>query len=491
MQLLHGSPVAFPQFASLSIVTSEGMVEPVITVAPTATCSSNAAVEVIRELHCYVKSILKSNESTGFAAELLREDEQTLLAIQVHRPLAASGLAMHYRFISENAATEKLQSFVLPSNKVDPSSNILGVIICVAVTGPNTVFCASSVPYSLARRIDDCIEYLQRLTDVASARELLTVYLLTDDESRITNSMMEAPDFLLLPGESDDRAKGILSPMGMISPIAEFGRKTARRASTGIVRGVMNAGGAINSTMDAPPPVELGFPLVLHPSSADAARALTDRLTVLSVADSSTFLRKYEHSGQERKANLDLTGGTKSRFRRRRTDARDADFDHFDYKGLTKETVKRESKAVPVIQPAPEPAQGKLLFKSSSKDTKRGPGTRRLSTQMGQDDSNISQKAQNRLSDSIDPKYLKGRSRTQFDDETNDSRSQSGNHDGSSVVSHVRLQVNIALNEDLSCSYKLSQLSSCSVDGIVQVCYRFLFQKVVATFSQHNFLFAF
>jgi hypothetical protein len=41
---------------------------------------------------------------------------------------------------------------------------------------------------------------------------------------------------------------------------------------------------------------------------------------------------------------------------------------------------------------------------------------------------------------------------------TNDSNSSSG-----------RVQVNIALNEDLSCSYKLSQLSSCSVEGVVQV----------------------
>jgi hypothetical protein len=48
-----------------------------------------------------------------------------------------------------------------------------------------------------------------------------------------------------------------------------------------------------------------------------------------------------------------------------------------------------------------------------------------------------------------------GRSRTSG---TNDSMSSTG-----------RMQVNIALNEDLSCSYKLSQLSSCSVEGVVQV----------------------
>lgn len=33
----------------------------------------------------------------------------------------------------------------------------------------------------------------------------------------------------------------------------------------------------------------------------------------------------------------------------------------------------------------------------------------------------------------------------------------------------ARMQVNVALNEDLTCHYKLSQMSSCSVDGVIQV----------------------
>jgi hypothetical protein len=37
-----------------------------------------------------------------------------------------------------------------------------------------------------------------------------------------------------------------------------------------------------------------------------------------------------------------------------------------------------------------------------------------------------------------------------------------------------RVQVNVALNEDLTCFYKLSKMSSCSVEGVVQVCNRFL-----------------
>lgn len=35
--------------------------------------------------------------------------------------------------------------------------------------------------------------------------------------------------------------------------------------------------------------------------------------------------------------------------------------------------------------------------------------------------------------------------------------------------SSVRLQVNVALNEDLTCSYKQSKMTSCSVEGVIQV----------------------
>ena len=32
-----------------------------------------------------------------------------------------------------------------------------------------------------------------------------------------------------------------------------------------------------------------------------------------------------------------------------------------------------------------------------------------------------------------------------------------------------RIQVNIALSEDLTCSYKFSKMTSCSVEGVIQV----------------------
>jgi hypothetical protein len=474
MQLLQSSHLALPQFASLSLILSdEGMAEPIIALAPTAlSCTRDSVMEAMREVHSHVTSVRRSSnrqptEALDFASQLLEEEAASVkTSVQVFRPLSLHGVAMYYRVVPHGSAemTRLLPLFLSSSKGGDSSPTLLGTLVCVSITGSDAVFSTSSLLNALPQRIQECIEYLPRLADASAAKELLTSYLLTDDECRITNSMAEAPGYWLFPsgtGAEEDRSKGILSsPMSMISPIADFGRKAGRRASTGMLRTADAAGGV----------VETGFPLAASGPQSDAVRALTDRLTVLSVAERSTFLRKYEHSGQERKANLDLTGGTtKNRFhRRRKADGRgDADFDHFDYKGgpavtnKTEAVVAKSKTAVPVTLSMPtEPSKLLPQFKSSAKDTKRGPGSRRLSTQMGLVEADASSmNSRPRLQENFDSnKGKRAPPQTQFDDETHDSDRNA-----------VRLQVNIALNEDLSCSYKLSQLASCSVDGIVQV----------------------
>ncbi len=44
---------------------------------------------------------------------------------------------------------------------------------------------------------------------------------------------------------------------------------------------------------------------------------------------------------------------------------------------------------------------------------------------------------------------------------------------GGDELPKPRLMVNVALNEDLTCSYRQSKMSSCSIEGVVQVCIRF------------------
>ena len=583
-----------------------------------ANCSSSNINEAennnnnIDHQNDYTKQLLQEE-----AQSIFMTTTNTSTTTQIYRPLSTNGMAIHYRFFidgrsssstSSSSNNEKttnnttnpvanvvttLQSFILSSNstsaavnhnKIDLSGKVLGVLLCVATTGggPSTIFSASSLSYTLCQRMNDCMTHLlllmqqqqQRPTNntIPYAKELFTVYLLMDDELQINNSIIQpAMDYIQLPhnygkeggvrGTSSSSSSSMMtSPLGRITtPIAEFGFKAARRASTGIVRGVMNVGQnnhnnnntstAMAGNTQQPIPVETGFPLHVQPNAGTASRSLMDQLTILSVTEHSTFLRKYEQTGHERKANFDLTGGTnKSRFRRRRTTdtTRDADFDHFDYKGPPQQQQQQSSAAavttvlsntdVGIISkgvstatttsstissnamnsPSENPPGKLLQFKSSAKDTKRGPGSRRpaaaTSTQQHgtgsitngdvmpsslQQQQKLS-KGGSTLSDRIDHASNSSsinrritsanNSETDNDGMTYDSRSQqsSGHHtnnnphlDNGSTTSNNnaaksptiagKLQINIALNEDLSCSYKLSQLVSCSVDGIVQV----------------------
>ena len=56
-----------------------------------------------------------------------------------------------------------------------------------------------------------------------------------------------------------------------------------------------------------------------------------------------------------------------------------------------------------------------------------------------------------------------------FGEDTMNNSSPSVGADNGSEGGGPRVQVNVALNEDLTCFYKLSKMSSCSVEGVIQV----------------------
>ena len=89
--------------------------------------------------------------------------------------------------------------------------------------------------------------------------------------------------------------------------------------------------------------------------------------------DDESLLRKYSTSGKERKTNLDLTGGGKSRFRRRKGDPRDVDFEGFDYKGPKKDAVTR--KRFQPLASAPKPPGGASALRMPKKDTRSKGGS--------------------------------------------------------------------------------------------------------------------
>ena len=304
--------------------------------------------------------------------------------------------------------------------QIDPSAGVMGVVLAVAVAGHEALYGTSPSVYALPQRIQDCLGALSSTSTVQArpaALRLLHAYLLSSSpDERATNEMVAQT--ISFPAAQEMR--GVLSPMMM----------AARH----------------HRQQDHQPPPFLVWDVTASepPCSAVTARNLLDQMTVLSVAQDDAAFAAYQRSAQERKAQLDVGG----RFRRRKAD--DADLEGMEYKGPVKadSASTTSSIAAPRKLHAP-PATEKL--RSSKKDTKVSTRSDTAST----------------TSSSFDPfrSSTNGRSAAA---PIAPSRLMSSS-DPTTQRSSRQLQINFALNEDLACSYKLSQLASCSVEGVVQV----------------------
>lgn len=452
MDLLRSAVPSIPEFASLSLVLrpdvysdpSLPMAEPLIIASPSSSIPGSLSLEALKELHAHVTLTLGRTEESGIltdsrvVSEVFKDDQKTIDDLQTFRPLGAYGLGLTYRFIRGDAALlTKLATALLESHKANTKAaaapikveeDLLGILLCVGISGLTVSSVSSLTQYQIGERLSSCKDVLNvmgKVLDISAVKSLMSTMLLYENDHRITNTRAAVVNITSIPeiDESSEKARGLL------------GRRKDSSAK------------AVNP--DAPEKEEVVLPLAIN--SADMARTMSENMKVLSVAETDTVLRKYATSGLDRKAGLDLTGGSgKSRFNRKRSSGKDPDFDHFDYKGPLREafptpqlsqTYSNQAQASAV--PTPRKESGSR--KPSGKNDRRGKGAH-FSDEEG----------------SIDP-FTKSRSkdrrraREQFSD------------DDATEASQARLQVNIALNEDLSCSYRSSQLSSCTVEGVVQV----------------------
>lgn len=458
-------------------------------VSPVTIVSSSESIEALKQLHSHLTVLLKaasekSAKQDRLTHEFFKEDEKQLDEIQIFRPLSAHGVGLHYRLIrGDDSLIAKLSAHILGSNKSSTSSTgiaspseVSGVVFCVGISGLPFAHASSPLQYSLAQRMNYCTSFLTKAgaKDIAGVKVIMSTFLLADDDSRVTNEMAEVANLFFMSAPEEAGSKGVMSPIGI------------KKAKPKAIKGSET---------------EAGVPLSLAEGSAEASRVMTQRLTVMSAVETDAFLRRYNASGQERKANLDLTGGKKSKFRRRKTDARDADFDNFDYKGPVKTAVvPQAAQAMPALAKVGQ----KLQLRQPNKDSRAkipipipngaisalaaprhdGGPSRRHSTHSGSrpglgDSSerhstrNIGSDDQGRGQKLSAAFSQKGSSRRMSSRNNEDDESQ--NHtfvgDTGTVASQTRVQVNIALNEDLACSYKQSVLSTCSVEGVVQVCF--------------------
>jgi hypothetical protein len=502
MQLLYSRAAPGPEFVSLSLLlkreisadeTSVQMREPLLLPSPASTISQATGVEAIQDLHRYLVSIHRAmrtnnNNTSKMANALLMEDEKLLTDAQVFRPTKGQGIGLHYKLIKDRAAISPLVQLILRSSKTSDAKTstkavekeVAGVILCVGMCGLPSAFAMSSLHYSLSQRMADCIQILSQAgtEDGASCSTLLTSILLTDDEIRLTNSMANAQGNHLFVDDARGKKKNQMS-------------------------------------------ADADFENPLSMNSADQARIMVERLAVLSVAESDTIFRKFE--GKQNEKN------TKAR---RRKSGRDADLDGFDFRGESKSSREATSTATSVSDTSSiKSGASKLQLKQPKKDTARvvnaksrqasvpalmasnkdtGARVRRQSiadnrrqssdtsqSNWSADNGNGSSSGKNKKFDPFSAHS--GDTASTASETTASSRKPSGGFFDSSGPDMpmdagfggdafgqdmgnpmpsggskrsggaARVQVNVALNEDLTCFYKLAKMSSCSVEGVIQV----------------------
>jgi hypothetical protein len=390
---------------------------------------------------------------------------------------------------------------------------VTGIVLCVGTGGIPSIFGTCSLTYSINQRMSDCMDILCKvavnssqitndgpagagaavasnassLMDPAAARSLLTTLLLTEDEYRLTNTMANAAQRIILSQE-DEGGGGLLG--------------TAKR------RNVEN--NILMGDDDENP---------LHVNSADQARIVVERLAVLSVCEADTLFRKFEGRNKD---SASEKGGKK----KLRKATKDADLDGFDFRGETRSTPNTISSTASFSSRTSATAissdasvslrsttsnSSNLALKGPKKDTSRLTqrpkqqsvpalskpnkdfGGRRSSlTDMNSGGKPRNQAGRKPLSSAIASSSTPlqsdgvslastGKSSTAGFDPFQEKpfmgqdAAQGNGNGGSFAVGNQRdgastkVLVNIALNEDLTCFYKLSKMSSCSVEGVVQV----------------------
>lgn len=471
-----------------------------------------------------------TNNSTSHRL-FLQDDEGLVLgssskdnngsSTQIFRPHAGHGIALHYRLITDRKTISNLFPILRNASKILATSknpaglekDISAILLCVGMTGIPSVFGTSPLAHSIHQRMGDCIDILSKqanngdgtTVDVSAAKSLLTTLLLTEDEDRVTNSMANALNRLTLTQEDESGGGGVGGGL--------LGSTKRRNAESN------------HASME-----EEENPLLVH--SADLARVVVERLAVLSVCESDTLFRKFEGRNKEaergsgkkrlrkttKDADLDgfdfrgearstrnnipstasLSGSTATT-----VPSSDASLSmrstassgsNLALKGPRKDTSSRVvSRAPPLLRPSKDDAKSRRAtmgqLRSSSRD--RSTGSRRAGA-FGVNggaggafgSSSVHSKQSVRSFQSDGASLTSNRSHSQgikqnfdpFQDTAahtpepgngNEALEGSGNDFLSS--SQAKVLVNIALNEDLTCFYKLSKMSSCSVEGVVQV----------------------
>jgi hypothetical protein len=312
MQLLFSSTIPIVEFASMSLLleNSAEVGESIITASPLSTTPFSS--EALTELHEYLNSIHqdaignRANEkgdSMLSCIEQLATDDMQPTSPRIYRS-EHCGLGLYFWVVKEPGFVQRAFPVLMASKARFETKQVFGIVLCVGVAGLFSAQPSSLLVQSLPSRIQDVVHVMMRMGGDAEEcracyRALLSTLLITEDEERKTNGMMESAQVTV---ELDQ----------------EFGEKeqAATKFSIKSKRGFGLKRGVSTDTMNA---------TFVSNSSADKARLMEKISAVLSVAEKDCKLRRYES-----RRNLDesTTSGSKSRRRKTKVDESLRDFDY-------------------------------------------------------------------------------------------------------------------------------------------------------------------
>jgi hypothetical protein len=500
--------------------------DPLLLPSPLSTISQASCIDALTELHLYINSLFQNvhgrSNNHHASNRFTQEDETRILgkdsssSTHLFRPQACHGMALYYSLIKDKKRISRLfplvksacRSTALSKQPAGLEKDVNAVVLCVGVAGMPSVFGTTPLINSMPRRIQDCVHVLcscspagsdgtVAATDVTAMRSLLTTVLLTEDGDRVTNAMVSASNQLMLVRE-EESGGGLLG-------------STKRRS-------VENAAATALGEDENP----------LLVRSADQARVTVERLAVLSVCDSDTQFRKFEGRNKEpekgkkrlRKTTkdadmdgFDFRGEARSRRNTVTSSAAslsgststtvpssDASFSmrstassgsNLALRGPKKDTSRAINRA-PLLRPSKDDAgrnrRSTVGYISSAGNRSRNFSSR-ISNGGGSGFGNSTHSKQSLRSHSDAASLSSSRSHSQASKQQDfdpfqdiaahtpapgygpDLFDTTGGNDLASMGSNgvTKVFVNIALNEDLTCFYKLSKMSSCTVEGVVQV----------------------
>lgn len=557
MQLLYSSTMPVVEFASVSFLLKDSseLGESIVTASPLSTTPFSSMA--LQELHEYLLSIQQDSnggkkEEPPSCAEQLAADDMRRDTPQLFRS-QLSGIGLYYWMIRDPDFIHQAFSVVMASKGRYKTDRVAGVVVCVGVSGLFSMQPASPLVRSITTRLQDAVAVMRRMEGDAEERKtcykaLLTTLLLTEDEERRTNGMVESEQVSMeLDFESNEEEQSRGKLLSGIKNKRSFGMK----------RGV--SADHMNATWEST-------------SSADKARLLEKRSAILSVVEKDCRLRKYEMRNK----------GTEDKKPRRRKNKADEVFRDFDFTTPQQAKSKVAEVAAAAARSRPSSTPKKPALQKPTKDMRTssrktpparnsstgmiGPprsapsSSRRTSHQATSSSKNTQQQRQaafnafdvheeadEKLNDSFttgiafpglddnrqgasggarsaskprndshsssvseasfgppsntratnasfDPFSDPGAvSTTPLSSSAASARLRSSSDDdvffgtsmeppgltdedggrkfkgGASVDGMNRIQVNVALNEDLTCSYKQSKISSCTIEGVVQV----------------------